>query len=160
MALEHDFGVRPLFYDALSGEFLPPSDNIGRAHTLGRLTVAACSKGLRAPGQFLSGSHIPKNLGHRPVNTYTYQPPWANVEVVVAKQTIGVGFVEGLQVHSLDTGETFAVYDTIDPSASTQRGIRIVDDSVRFMQIELGAMLDDARSAVVQTAQQFFDSIT
>ena len=40
-----EFSPYGLFYDALSGEFTPPSDPLHRQHTLARLAVAAVEKG-------------------------------------------------------------------------------------------------------------------
>jgi hypothetical protein len=58
--------VHPLFYDALSGEFTPPSDPEARAHTLGRLAYAAFSKGTEYEGRSVPGRML-----------YAYEPSWA-----------------------------------------------------------------------------------
>lgn len=59
-----------LFYDALSGEFLPPTDQEHRIHTLGRLAVATFEKGAN-------------QYTHRA--TYAYKPNWALGSIATAE---------------------------------------------------------------------------
>jgi len=65
LSLNHSY-----FYDALSGEFLPPSDSKGRKHTLSRLMNATIEKGVVSN----PNSHQEKRV---------LVPTWAPIESVV-----------------------------------------------------------------------------
>jgi len=65
LSLNHSY-----FYDALSGEFLPPSDSKGRKHTLSRLLNATIERGVVSN----PNSHQEKRV---------LVPTWAPIESVV-----------------------------------------------------------------------------
>lgn len=154
--------VRPLFYDALGGEFYPPSDKLGRGHTLGRLMVATYTKGAHQKVQHPSGVSMPREIANRWADMFTYTPSWADAEVTTLRETLKVGrpaFFVSLQLTSRANGLNVAVYDTEHETDIAQRGIRLVTpQETTFIPLALGDELDDARSAVTNAAKIFFDN--
>lgn len=75
-----DIFVNPLFFEALSGEFTPPSDAQKRAHTLGRLAIATFIK-----GEQKIVNHGATTSGLTNTAYIKYSPSWApevTVEVI------------------------------------------------------------------------------
>jgi len=143
--------VRPLFYDALSGEFTPAVDPQKRSHTLGRLVFAALSKGQR---QTISLDNWHTN--------HVYQPSWApniSTEVICMIDEDAPDIAEISRVyleHSADHVEfRDATYQEEESS-----GVVIIDASSRaYYPLDLGLELREATLAVTNRAQQFFDRL-
>ena len=140
-----DITVRPLFYDALSGEFLPPSDPLQRAHTLGRLSYAACSKGTRSPDA-------------RPwISKFLYTPSWAeHVRVIADCHSTGTNNQE----HFLGAITLVSVAGTQLEIADLEGdGIYIAENGNETeLEVQLGTELSIARQAVTCAAQRFFEA--
>lgn len=133
-----DFGY---FYDALSGEFLPPSDPYGQTHTLGRLMLATFKNGqISNPRSFQE--------------TRQYRPSWALISSVVSvshdddiRSLTLIGYQNDLRiVHSHDQ-------DT--------RGIQVFteDTAIPAFRSPLpGKSYKDTQNAVSGLAQEFFNN--
>ncbi len=159
----YEIPIRPLFYDALSGEFVPPSDKLGRSHTLARLAVAASQKGeynLRS----LRSEHAPSSLKIQETEFYTYSPSWADVLVRIVRRRItqtnplNPGNVEGILLGSQNTANSLEVYEVTPYDRPEQRRIRIVGSEVLELPLNL-AEIEAAREAVTRSTQEFFDSV-
>ena len=150
--LQH-LGVRPLFYDALSGEFVPPSDPNGHAHTLGRLAYASVLKGE------ISRNEVVPGIGRRVVDTYTYVPSWSGVISRAIREQSSMGFIAGLELRPNVEGEVekLGVYDI--QLNDGHRGIQLVGTDERTIPLELGESIGQSRSAVTEAAQSFFDYV-
>jgi hypothetical protein len=145
------FFIRSHIYDALSGEFRPPTDPEKRLHTLGRLAIATVTK-----GQY--------TLNHEDESfdpLFTYRPSWAPD---VTAQVTGEYLTPHLMaIASLDlndeSGRGLFVSDETDKSGVVLQ----IDDSEEpgdgiYYDLALGAELQDARAAVTKAAQEFFSA--
>jgi hypothetical protein len=139
--------VRPLFYDALSGEFQPPSDELQRSHTLGRLAYEAYSIGLRIDR-------------HADMKTFAYQPAW---EPSVRASAVHDTYQDLLILRQLQLTHNqnwLTISSSFDGgSLEMARGDRgEANSEVRSsLTLELGEELDKTRNAVTQAAQDFFN---
>ena len=88
--MENPIGdLDPRIAMALSGEFSPPSDPLGRSHTAARLYMGSILNGeALGPGE----------------ETFTYHPLWAPAQVVVAS---GVRFL--IQAHMAGIGPALVI---------------------------------------------------
>ena len=143
------FNVRPLFYDALSGEFHPPSDELRRAHTLGRLAYAGVSK----------GDVDLIDDGGDPYLQYRYRPSWAPHVLTIANC-------------DMDEEEAPTRLTSIELRDSVGRSVLMADENMYGPQnihvgtletdirlpLSLGDELAQARLLVARTTQVFFDS--
>lgn len=132
------------FYDALSGEFTPPTDPLGRKHTLGRLMLGTFEKGA-----------VENPNSHREMRIYT--PSWAPISSVVG---ISHWDIRSLTLEAED--RTISFEHTLEDRAS--RRLRITDTALGFtpvFDIELGHQSDYAviQDVTTRTAQDFFDSL-
>lgn len=141
---------RPLFYDALSGEFKPSSDKLQRAHTLGRLAYAAFSKGVPVDGTDATA-------------LYVYKPSWAphvsvTVDCDLDRMDPATQKLYGLYLWSDESGPL----DIYDISDSRQAALEIsaLGGKEARLGIELGEELNLARIQVAQVAQSFFDTLS
>jgi hypothetical protein len=143
--------VRPLFYDALSGEFKPAVDPQKRSHTLGRLMFAALSKGQRQATS-LDDWHT----------THLYTPSWApnvSTEVIcmIDEEVNSNALVSRISLEHLTDKVEFrdATYEEEEDS-----GVVIIDANGRTVHpLDLGQELSATRSAVINRTQQFFDEL-
>lgn len=139
--------VNPLFYDALSGEFTPPSDEQHRKHTLGRLAYACYTKGEHV----INSESTPSYLDS------FYIPSWAGHITVKADFDLDE-----------EDPQTTALYGVLlrDRSertlyvANQDSGVYIgtVEGGDLEFPLELGESLQQARVAVTSATQEFFDS--
>jgi hypothetical protein len=142
--------VRPLFYDAISGEFTPPTDPLHGQHTLGRLAIAS----------FIKGSRVTNTPGSE---EYHYVPSWAeNVDTWVDVLQDTPSFARHLTVLSLrnqqDESQILTIADTRYTRSSVDRGITITDtEGMQFLPLSLGEELAAARQLIAEKAQNFFD---
>lgn len=141
------------FYDALSGEFHPPTDTERRAHTLGRLLLATYEKG-----------DVVDPHSHREMRTY--QPSWAPIHSTV--------HISHWDIHSLtlvdEVGERVMQFEhTLEGKRDVTtnkdyRTIRIHDSDFPGKPVfeqRLGHGLDynSVRNVVTRSAQDFFDGV-
>lgn len=141
--------VRPLFGDAISGEFVPSCDAQMRKHTLGKLMYAAVDK----------GEHAINDIAYPHYSVFRYQPSWApNTRV-----KIECGHVEGAEllvlaggIHLADAvGRTLYINDE-NYDGPQNVHIETPDAEVR-LPLALGEPLQVARQAVTAELQKFFD---
>lgn len=139
--------VHPLFYDALSGEFTPPSDPETQ-HTLGRLTFAVLAKGER-------------NTETQAIDAVSYSPSWApEVTATVAysdNPDDEYRLVTGLWLRADTSNQTLHIAD--NRLRSGHVGVYLASAGVRELPLSLGQELNEARSRVTDAAQRFFDSV-
>lgn len=144
--LAEDLFVRPLFYDALSGEFQPPTDPQRRSHTLARLAVAT----------FTKGEEIESDAEQV---TLLYKPSWAPIESTVACPI------------DLETGRTTLTLLSLE---MPEREVNFIDASMGklprglvlstghgaeiWLGVELGTELDGTRMLATRAAQVFFNA--
>lgn len=131
------------FYDALSGNFNPPSDPQGRTHTLGRLMIATFEKGVETN----HGSHRQR---------HTYRPSWAPVTSVV--------HVSHWDMRSLSLegdGRELMLAHTL--SGKKHRSLQVIDTGLGLEPIleeplgqEFGYV--DLQERVSSIAQNFFNA--
>jgi hypothetical protein len=140
--------VRPLFYDALSGEFHPSGDLAKKAHTVGRLAVATFKKGTRSYDTTVGFGSIRGEQLH-------YRPSWSPITDATILCTMRGQRPElsGIALRD-DYGSTLVVKDTSEEQVQA-RLITIEGFSID-LALELGEELDHARSLITQTARDFF----
>jgi hypothetical protein len=144
-----EFLVRPLFYDALSGEFQPPHDP-EHAHTLGRLAFGAFSKGVR----FLN-----RDLGTPYIAEYTYAPVWAptviaKIDCETAPRSTQTLLLQGIHLRDAANRRLSIENYMMGSDHLLQIGTRHVNESFPLV---LGAPLNTARDTIARSAQEFFD---
>jgi hypothetical protein len=131
------------FYDALSGEFLPPSDPKNSAQTLARLMIISFREGLVSD----AGSYEELRL---------YKPEWAPISSVVRV------------CHNDDIRELSVIGDESElrvvhaPNSDGTRNIHVFteDPSSPVFDAPLrGTDYAEIRDAVTEIAQTFFDGI-
>jgi hypothetical protein len=145
--------IRPLFYDALSGEFSPPTDPLNRKHTLGRLAVAT----------FIKGGSVSENYvvnGFQATPVIQYKPSWAEK----VSSTISLEVDKNTMVHSLtqlDLRTSDRGLTVIDMRRGNKpRGIVLIsNEGDQILPLDLDENLDAARLAVSEEAQKIFDSV-
>ena len=98
--------ARPLFMDALSGEFRHPDDTQDRTHTISRLLVATYVKG---------------EVDSRPsadiqLDIYKYNPSWASHILA--------------EVMGITTDETFNAFGIVLTDTKTPRSLQLKDEIV------------------------------
>ena len=167
--------IRPLFYVALSGEFLPPSDEEHRKHTLGRLLIATISKGSIDDWGRIRDENAPFSAKHMSF-LHRYKPSWAPVEstAITATETkvthdskhhrteVSSLTIVGLELRALESDAKLKVYDNTS-SSDNWLGVRLIfvspESEVTTMPLSLGEELNVARASVADSAQAFFDQI-
>ncbi len=147
MAINREpFFVNPLFYDALSGEFTPPTDDKQRQHTLGRLAYASYSKGELTVEDtsppYLRSLYIPSWAGH-----VTVRADFDFDEKGFQPTTLTGILLQDKAKRSLCVAEDGSIIY-----------IGTVDNGDTRLPLELGEELQTARAAVTQAAQEFFDT--
>ena len=146
-----DVTIRPLFYDALSGNFHPPKDPFGHAHKLSRLIVATTQKGTDS----LDRETILTNV------TYTYLPEWASgvtskVDAIIpGEQSLAI--VAGMHLHDESGEHSLSVEDVVDDDGHHLRLASELQGIGNYYPLELGKKLHVARLAVANAAQKFFN---
>lgn len=136
-----------LFYDALSGEFQPPTDPKGRIHTLARLAVGAGQRGEAVAQQ---------------ASLYRYTPSWAVGSYAVA-EWVSSNKLLGL---SLEVGEpavsTWADFQLVQAGHKLSQPELLMSDSTgveALNPLELGPGLNDLRAQAAGVAQAFYDRL-
>ncbi len=144
------YHVRDTFYDALSGEFQPPTDP-DKMHTLGRLARATYRK----------GDENKDAVRTFPGRVFYYEPKWAAGVTV----TTGCEFIEGteslrMSLLSLVCGEEGITFMNAT-SEEEEPGLVILeeDGGAKEYSLELGLLLVEAKLAVTGLAQKFFESV-
>jgi len=144
-----DMMIRPLIYDALSGEFRPPSDPMKRTHTLGRLAFASAEKGDEV-------FDIEPEAIDRGIRAYRYIPSWA--------QDLGSTVL-------LDESGRYPILSSLRMLANHPDWLEVVDlanpnitkielkPSKITLPLSLGDDLIIAREIVAGAAQAFFDRV-
>ncbi len=147
--------MRPLFYDALSGDFEPQSDPLHRKHTVGRLAIATFLKGEVIEDYDSSDVDL---IGIR------YTPSWApRVKVLIDGLQDGK-FFHPVFIDLASRNPRIAVqgFDVGDDSLLGNDGYGLeVGDNPQDVSLllELGEDLDGAKTYIAERAQVFFDSI-
>jgi len=140
--------IRPLFYDALSGEFTPPGGT--KTHTLARLAIAT----------YIKGEADTENTEENPHKLFRYTPSWApSVESSVICRTDRRADYTTLGLISVDAqGGGLTLLDGVVDSNHGTHGLVITNSvgTARNM-LELGEPLDEMREIVSKAAQRFFD---
>lgn len=143
--------VSPLFYDALSGEFVPACDSEKRKHTLGRLMIAATQK----------GEAIQVDRGRR---DFEYEPSWSpgilatSVCYHMPEDKLFSNETEVLRIVGVDLA------DTVTGSTLTLieegNGLSIIENEIPFgpMPLELGPEITRARDIVTARGFSFFNN--
>jgi hypothetical protein len=148
-----NFLIRPHVYDALSGEFRPPTDPEKRLHTIGRLAIAAVTKGdyklIHAEGE---SDFAPR---------FIYHPSWApHVTVQVDADFISRDhdqmLMSGIDLKS-ETHRGMYFGDAADSSDGVTLVIDRAQETV-YYDLALGAELQGARAAATKAAQEFFSA--
>ncbi len=154
--LAQDVVMRPLFYDALSGEFAPKSDPSKRNHTLGRLVVATFRK-----GDVVEENYDPGEPG---LSAISYSPSWA---------PNSVARVEGKVISDGARGRFFFANELLlTSSVLPDRVLCIKDNAMAHeyglvlgdeygdmdLPLELGENVNLAKSSLAYSARQFFNA--
>jgi hypothetical protein len=145
--------IHPLFYDALSGEFEPLSDPMGRKHTLGRLAFASCVKGE------ITDTH---DLSDFTLLDRTYSPSWAPAIKATVSGDIGRDRLDEttftLRELSISTDQT--AHNHLSIRENQHRGeVFGVEINDSHFSVDLGESLLSVRSLIADEAQKFFDDI-
>lgn len=138
--------MRPLYYDALSGEFTPPEDPLNRQHTLGRLAYATFAK-----GDIVTGSSDQ-------VLCVCYEPSWAPpvASVVECNVEVHTGAISVTSLSLLVTGKGPATFSDAEIRRGT-RGLLMTNDAGDdLLGLRIGDELTHARIRVTQAASEFF----
>ncbi len=147
--VKREIVVSPLFYDALSGEFVPDSDPERRKHTLGRLSMAAVQKG--------EATQV-----DRWRRDFEYKPSWAPGVLATAvcshmpKDKLLSSETEILSLIGVDLA------DRVNGSSLTvieeENGLSVIENEITFglMPLELGPEIARARCIVAARAFSFF----
>ncbi|HSX33682.1 MAG TPA: hypothetical protein VLF91_05095 [Candidatus Saccharimonadales bacterium] len=153
--------IHPLTYDALSGEFAPPSDPQARAHTLGRLLYAAFHKGWSTDPPW---TNAPVARGER---AYVYEPSWAP-GVMATALCVDLDRGSRIWLHGLHLQcghDTLAVFDDTAFAPSSGRTAPKIQwetdngDGHEY-DLELGESgLIVAQDSIAVQAQRFFDCV-
>jgi hypothetical protein len=143
-----EVSISPLFYDALSEEFMPNTDP--HLHTLGRLASATIQKG---------GVDILKDkgvLGDKYAR-HTYQPSWGNFRTsTVESSFVGKNHLamDAIRLDQPWPFDALTITRTLDQDGEA---ITIFQDGgSRRYELELGEKLFLAREAVAHAAEIFF----
>lgn len=140
--------IKPLFYDALSGEFRPPSDPQKQVQTLGRLGYTA----------FNEGELELINHSVEPQLDFRYTPSWApNTVTTLHCSQVGEGgllVAHTVSLTNTDSKKSLHIMDTRPGWMEIGHG-----DDEKALPLELGESLAAARLAVAEAAQMFFDEI-
>lgn len=143
------FQPEGIFYDALSEPFTPPTDPLGRAHTLARLAVGACDKGETFE---LTGEMI-------------YYPGWANQSYCVVDQPPNSKpfntQIRIAEAYGRWPSELMFTHYTSNPTFLPRRkGLVISGRNLEEIhELELGPQLNAARLAVRAYAQEFYNRL-
>ena len=142
--------VRPPFYDALSGEFIPQSDPDKRHHTMARLAFKAYAKGEHQSAEIASNG---KRMFSR-----RYEPIWAPgvIATAYAKNDGNACRLLAVGLHAPGDRQLI-VQDT-----STSNGFSLdiatgTADSVRLNYLD--EFHETTRRAVAEAAKVFFNSV-
>lgn len=130
------------FYDALSGEFLPPSDPQGRAHTLARLMTAT----------FLKGE---ASNPHSYEERRTYTPVWAPISSIVR-----VCHDDDIRSLTLHGGQNELRVEHA-PDGKGSRNVQVFTEGVEAPAFEApltGSGYKNIQASVAELAQRFFDA--
>ncbi len=147
--------VSPLFYDALSGEFQPPTDELGRSHTLARLAVATLTKGEQLEG--------PEHFNVR-IAEFVYTPSWASETVVEATCYLDahrkMAKLSTLHLFAPEADDLSVIsYSLFQlPRLNLIRG-RTINDNTTRLPIDLGDNLTRTKQIVTAAAQEFFGQL-
>jgi hypothetical protein len=148
------FSVNPLFYEALSAEFVSETDPLRRARTLGHLTIATSLKG---ESSLIDLGFLNKDI----TNTYPvfrYTPSWApdiTSRVDAEWTTIDRAVMKGILLKGYD-GRSLSVA-SLNCDGVQRLQIGHSKDSITY-DLELGDKLIVARDAVAEAAKQFFSA--
>lgn len=150
MGVQHNqLVVPPLFYDALSGGFRPPTDPKAQEHTAARLAFAAATKG------------EPLQLVDPNFTAYEYNPSWAK-EVTATAGCENNYFITGIRtlVSLTLSGEHAGPLSlrTDDDTDGTGLIIR-QSGSEQYLPTTLGTDLAYARERVTQAMQEYFNGL-
>lgn len=144
--------VRPLFFEALSGEFAPPSDILGRKHTLGRLAFAT----------FLRGNTHSRIKINENLFGISYDPTWtSNVKAIVFCEKIDekLLILSGVSLSIKGNNLSLAIDDDTDGIAYGF-GTPAVGIHSSYYDIETPLepieRLDNTKNVITQAAQDFF----
>lgn len=143
--------VKPLFYDVLSGEFVPATDPTKRKHTLGRLAFAAVQKGEALQVE-----------DHR--RDFEYEPSWAPGILVTAacshvadgelgnREDLVLSLVGIDLVNKLDNSSLTVMED--------EKEFFIIENEMRFPSkpLELGPNIARTRRIITLRAHAFFEN--
>ena len=149
-----DLYLRPLFYDALSGEFTPFTDPEKR-HTLGRLLV----------GTYLRGEIEVLNEDDAPYEKYIYTPSWAGQ--ISVSLTCEYGSSDNQQIRTawglwMRNSENQNYLNVVDGQTGQIEEMHIgtnVDgiDADCYHELVLGPKIALAREAATEAARKFFN---
>jgi hypothetical protein len=156
--------VHPLFFDALSGEFIPTSDPQQRQHTLGRLAYAAFTKSDLIPADDM---HVVNTIGDPFMAVY--RPSWApTVETTVtgsleeddhAFRLTGIELLneqgELLRISNHYYNEEQNSFQMKLPGGRNGPVATTVSGS-----LALGDGLSYARAKITQEAERFFETVS
>lgn len=146
---ESDLFVRPLFYEALSGIFLPPDDRLHQSQTMGRLAYAAFSEGERSLNHALSP----------PYPEFTYLPDWASgvtvkIDCEMVRRSARTLILQGIHLSELSSDRRVYINDTSGPGEPSMHiGTRANDLHLSLS----GNRLYGAKETVARLVQSFFN---
>lgn len=159
MKTQHDvFAAGTLFLEALSGDFHPPTDTLGRTHKLSRLALGVAQKG----NVFID------SLGREYPDGKIYKPTWAN------RSTAQLWLPEDGEpfAQQLIIGENYGNYPreilfTHEPTRIAgvpQNDYLVIRDTKTKLEeahhiAALGPKMDAVRSSVAEHAQDFYNGL-
>ena len=152
-----NIAINPLFNYVLSGEFVPPTDTLGRKHTLSMLGIATVLKGAVDEEHYMGDDS--------PSISLIYKPSWAPIEsFVVCDRIPEEGDVEVFKLRavtlyneendSLSIGSHDAWLKMRGRDLSVSGPLGTLNENLR-----LDDNLETTKSFITQSAQQFFDDL-
>lgn len=136
----------PLFYDALSGEFTPPFD-AQHQRTLGRIAYDC----------FLNGKHVKDRSVTPPLHFRRYMPSWARLITAGVEIDTGAYGAEAPALSSISLRDATDKHLLLVANEGAKIFIGTLEGNME-LELELGDKLDQARAAVTDAAQHFFDN--
>lgn len=141
----HNLFIRPLLYDALSGEFQPNTDTLKHSPSLGRLAVESYQKGTRVPTVDMQGTRRVR-----------YNPTWAPVTVESGWKRMNQDNLS-LSHLAITDGNGHQIKFEDQPHNDRLFIVQGIDSF--YLPLGLGEELDHAQVTATEKAQTFFDSI-
>lgn len=144
--------VDPLFYDVLSGRFMPKCDPQRQVHTLGRL----------ARGAFMRGTVIPVDEASK---RFEYTPTWASkltaVSLCLAVGRTGLVSLTGLELNGPNADQIEISFIDNTPTGQDSDPEQTVvlreNSKTQWLNTNMGEKLKHTQNTVAIATQHFCD---